>query len=670
MKFNYRNKEADKNYLCLRENPQKIPFYFTYANTEYQGFGSDDFKLINTETTTNGQREDTVFEYLLKDVLTVTVLLTHYYSHGATEWTVYFENKTDKNTDVISNYYSKITLEGEKPVLKGILGDHENKYTPYEYDLTKDKVNFVSDTGRATHIYFPYFNIEYADKGCMFAIGWGGTWEADFRSENNITEYTAKSVNNFNTYIKPGEKIRTALFLSAPYTVRNEFYATNYWRNFYIECNMPKADKEGNPIEPFSTVCLANDTGLVNTDGSISERYFTYKPSIDKMIEEDVKVDFRWFDAGWYIAPDKTTVPRDWWGTVGTWVLDSEKWPGKTFLESTDYARSHGMKTLMWFEPERTTNPEALEKNFGYKKEWAIEIEGVRGIANNIGNQECFDWTVGQITKTLRENKVEMYREDNNYKSAVLWEYLDKKEGEGRLGITESKLLDAHYRMWDIFIDTTLSYGGCGFVDSCASGGGRNDIESMRRGIPLLRSDADRTSTALRLSMSSSFHRWIPFCGAATREQEGELSSKGICDVYTWRASYLAVLNCNAQYTQDPETDFDMIRFGLREWDEIKKYFSKDFYYLTPFHTHTDKEGFTSFMYYDNEENTGVLYAFRQEECEENTLEITIPSLVSDKNLILTDRDTNEELVTKDNALTITFPSKRCAKLFMIKEIK
>ncbi len=670
MSFNYKYPDSDKNYINLKENPGNIPFYFTYGDTEYNGFGDKNFKLINKTVKTCDNKETVTFEFLLKDVLTVSVILTHYFSHGATEWTVYFENKTDKNTDIISNYYSKIILEGENPVLKGILGDHENQYKPYEYDLSKEDVEFISDTGRATHVYFPYFNIEYADKGCMFAIGWGGTWEAHFTSKDNRTEYTAKSVNNFSSYLKPGEKIRTALFLCAPYAVRDEYYATNYWRSFYLECNMPKADKEGNPIEPFSTVCLANDTGLENSDGSISERYFTYKPSIDKMIEEDVKVDFRWFDAGWYIAPDKTTVPSDWWGTIGTWVLDHEKWPDNTFRESTDYARKHGMKTLMWFEPERTTNPEAMEKNFGYKKEWAIEIEGQRAISNNIGNEECFDWTVNQITKVLRDNKVEMYREDNNCKSAILWQYLDTLEGENRCGVTESKLIDAHYRMWDKFIECTLSYGGCGFVDSCASGGGRNDIESMRRGIPLLRSDADRTSTALRLSMSSTFHRWIPFCGSCTREQSGELSPKGICDEYTWRASYMAVLNCNAQYTQDPETDFDMIRFGLKEWDEIKKYFSKDYYHLTPYHSKDDKEGFTAFMYYDNEEKTGVLYAFRQEDCEEDPLDITIPSLVSDKNLILTDRDTKDEFITVNNALSIKFPTKRCAKLFMLKESK
>ena len=53
MKVNYKNADADKNYYYLKENPSKIPFYFTYHNTEYHGLGGEDFVLIDKETTTN-----------------------------------------------------------------------------------------------------------------------------------------------------------------------------------------------------------------------------------------------------------------------------------------------------------------------------------------------------------------------------------------------------------------------------------------------------------------------------------------------------------------------------------------------------------------------------------------------------------------------------------------
>ena len=83
------------------------------------------------------------------------------------------------------------------------------------------------------------------------------------------------------------------------------------------------------------------------------------------MIAEDVKVDFRWFDAGWYVAPDGSSPETDWWGTIGTWALDPAKWPGDSFRQSTDFARAHGMRTLMWFEPERRPGTDGAGRRSG-----------------------------------------------------------------------------------------------------------------------------------------------------------------------------------------------------------------------------------------------------------------------------------------------------------------
>ena len=254
---------------------------------------------------------------------------------------------------------------------------------------------------------------------------------------------------------------------------------------------------------------------------------------------------------------------------------------------------------MVWFEPERVTDPESLEKNWGYDAKWAIRMPGVKPISNNIGDPACFRWTVNRIKKTLRENKVEMYREDNNSDQAALWRYLDEREGENRSGITECKFIDAHYRMWDEIIECTNSYGGCAFVDSCASGGGRNDLESLRRGMPLLRSDADRTTAALRLSMTSAFNRWVPMCGANTKEKPDQLSPTGRLDAYVWRASYLPILNVDSQFVQDPDQDFDLLRWGLREWKRVSPSLRKDFYVLTPWHPETETTGFTAYVFFD-----------------------------------------------------------------------
>lgn len=676
MKRNYVNPSADTAYAALCEHPSLLPFYYTYRGREYRSINEDQIKTREeSEDAVRGRKTVTVTA-AVDSSLDVTLVLSHYPAYGATEWTVWFENNSAEESGMIENAYSRVEFSGASPVLRGILGDHQNQYRSYVTDLSAEDVHFRSDSGRATHVNFPYFNLEYGDGGVMLAIGWGGTWSADFEKTEAGVVYSARSVNNLRTVLRPGEKIRTALFLEAPYAVRDAFFATNYWRSFFVTCNMPRADASGAPITPFSTCCLAGDTGYPNSDGSISERYTTWRPSLEKMIAEDVKVDFRWFDAGWYITPAKESAQpfvagHDWWDTVGTWELDPAKWPAGSFRESTDFARANGMKTLVWFEPERVTDPDALVENYGYHKEWAIIPPVPAGhkqtISNNIGDPACRAWTTERICRMLRENRVEMYREDNNCNPAPLWAYMDGLEGENRSGITECKLIDGHYKMWDDFIACTLSYGGCGFVDSCASGGGRNDLESMRRGVPLLRSDSDRTTTALRLSMSTSFNQWIPFCGAHTSEKQKELADNGENSAYTFRASYLPALNVSSRFVYKDDDNFDILRFGLREWKSVRQYLLGEFYPLTPWHSKNETESFTAHAYFDPADESGILLAFRQETCAEDTLSLVFPFVLlpEGESFVLTDEDRGERFtVSGGESFTLRFPTPRSSHLY------
>lgn len=646
-----------------------LPFSFVYDGVAYTGFPAEVFGQVAHRHAAEGKKEVHVFVLKAGD-LQVTVDTARYPGHGAYEWTVWFENTGTRNSGVIRNVrVADRMLDGERPVLKGILGDHQNQYRPYARALDEEPVQFRSDNGRPTHIWFPYCNLEHGDGGTLMAIGWGGTWEAQFTSDGHgHTHVVAGSTNDLCTYLKPGERIRTALMAFLPYRGRDEAHATNVWRRWFLDCNLPRLNAQGDPVRPFSTTWLAGDTGIPNSDGSISERHFTWKPSLEKMFGEGIRMGYRWFDAGWYFAPDGSTVESDWFGTVGTWELDTVKWPGNSFRESVDFAHAHGTKTLVWFEPERVTHVDDMVRNWGYQREWAVDCG--RFSVNNIGNEECFQWTLSRILSFLDRYGVDMYREDSNFDPRTAWNTLSAREGENRAGIAENRAIVAHYRLWDSIIAHCARTGKDTFVDSCASGGGRNDLESLRRGIPLLRSDADRTTTALRLSMGTAFSRWVPFQGALCVEQEKQLAVDGKRDAYIFRASYNPILNLSAQWVQDPNTDFDMIRFGLREWDAVKDYLLKDFHLLTPWNGPTDRTHWTSYLYFDPETDSGVLFAFRMEEAAEPSLSHRLTMLNPQRRYRLRDADRGELGVFGGDELargyTVTHAQPRGAALIEI----
>ena len=657
--------EFEKLYRDICQDAAALPMGFSLDGRKYSGLPKGRFPVRTCDGETADGVEKTAFQMDGGENLKIRLEVEYDHKYGALTWTAWFENPGEGLSPVISDVdAADMDFAGVSPVLKGILGDHENDYAPYCRDLTKGKVEFYSDLGRPTHVYFPYFNLECGDGGCLMAIGWGGTWEARFEWNGRATRYIGRGTNGLKTYLKPGESVRTPRMAFVPYRGRDEAAAMNKWRRWYVDRILPRDG--GKPLAPFSTTGLMGDTGLPNSDGSISERYFTWRPSLEKMLSEGIRMDFRWFDAGWYVDPAGNTVPEDWWGTVGTWELDKEKWPGDSFRESTDFARAHGMRTLMWFEPERVTHVDELVKNWGYKREWALGDPNGKACGNDIGEKECLDWTTERILHTLEQGGVEMYREDNNFDSRPCWAAKDAAQGENRVGITENKAVAGHYEMWDRIIAFEKERGGCRFVDSCASGGGRNDLESMRRAVPLLRSDADRTTTSLRLSMTWGFNQWIPFCGASCTEQEGQLDPDGKRDPYIFRASYLPALNLSAQWTQDPNTDFDMIRWGLKEWNRIKKYLLKDFYALTPWHDQRDRTGWTAFAYMDGDE--GALLAFRMEECGEDAVMLAMPPWGAEETHILTDADTGEEMAVHGSEFSITRPEKRSAALYWVRK--
>ena len=171
MNTNYRNPQADAWYRSVIDNPASFPFSFTYDGNSYTGFAPEHFTLLSRNVTMEGDKEAATLVFALNDSLTVTLECAHWFTHGSTEWKVLFANNGAADSGVLENAGISLQFEGSHPMLKGIWGDHTNWYRPYALDIASAPVHFESNSGRATHVSFPYFNLEYGDGGCMLAIG-------------------------------------------------------------------------------------------------------------------------------------------------------------------------------------------------------------------------------------------------------------------------------------------------------------------------------------------------------------------------------------------------------------------------------------------------------------------------------------------------------------------
>ena len=635
--------QALAEYKEMITDLSKFPVNFVYNGVYHSGF--DAFEEINREAWEDGKTEGVSIWVLMDETMIARLDATYYHGYEAYDYTVYFENYSETENSGVLEHLNAVdmTFSGKNARLKGILGDHDNQYLPYDYDLSAQNVNFTSLAGRATHVYFPYFNLETDDGGALLAIGWGGTWQADFvyDAASESTHYVGTGTVGLATYLKPGETVRTPLIATVRYYERDEDAAMNRWRDWMIDCNLPSESADSDePLDPFTSVFIANDSGKPNSDGSISQSYDNWQPSLDAYYSHGLTADYNWVDAGWYYSPYNETVPSDWWGTVGTWEMDPVKWPGDSFLQMTQYTDEHGTKTFLWFEPERVTHLDGMVANYGYKREWVLSDHGNNNYyLNNLGNKDCFKWTLNRIITTMDKHGIDMYREDFNMDPGHFWTIGDGYEGENRVGITENLYMQGHYALWDGIIDYCAANGKTTFVDSCASGGGRNDLETLRRAVPLLRSDSDRTTIELRLAMTTRLVRWIPFTGAASKESANQLTTGGM-DIYVLRASYLPHIYFSAEfYHKQDSLDWDTLLQGQQEWEEIQQYFYADFYVLTPYRSTTESKEWTVWEYFDEETDSGVIQAFRLPNCDEDTYMVQLKGIDPDKYYTIKDID-------------------------------
>ena len=168
--------------------------------------------------------------------------------------------------------------------------------------------------------------------------------------------------------------------------------------------------------------------------------------------------------------------------------------------------------------------------------------------------------------------------------------------------------------------------------------------------------------------MTTAFNKWIPFCGANTKEKTSELAPTGVSDPYVWRASYLPSLNVDQQFVYDADQNFDMLRFGLKEWKKVAPYLLKEFYTLTPWHKEKDTTDFTAFCYYDPDKEEGVILAFRQEKCDRDMLRVSLPFAGETDKYSIIDVDSGKK-ASVYGIITLCFEAPRTAKLLWVKKI-
>lgn len=544
------------------------------------------------------------------------------------EWTAYLKNTGKRKSPLIENLQGfDTTFPGSDSgdfILRGSKGDNNvaDSYAPYEIALYPNTKNtFAPFGGRSCDTAFPYFNLVMpGGDGMVMAIGWPGQWSASFwhRAGRGLQVTAGQELTRFA--LEPGEEVRTPLIALMFWKGDDVVRSQNLWRRWMIAHNMPRP--QGKQVKPILSFCDYAYSGWAkNTEAG--EKAF-----IDALTAQGIQLDYWWLDAGWFP------------GGQGQWVVAEDRFPNGLKAIS-DYVHERGMGFIVWFEPESAypwsltarENPQAmLDAN-------PPEPNGLQLLW--LGDPKAREWMTNHIDRMIGEEGIDLYRQDMNLSPLSYWRGNDAPD---RLGLSENLHVQGYLAFWDELLRRRPGL----LIDSCAGGGRRNDIETLRRAIPLLRSDYQPFDGNPLWAIGNQGHTygiasWIPFFG------EGVYFNP-VNTVYSIR-SYLTPalgLICDAR---KPDMDWDLYRAMIGQWRQVAECFLGDYYPLTPYSI--DERSWIAWQFNRPEEGDGMIQVFRRQRTEADTLRVILCGLEAEATYRVTDLDkdstlefTGRELVT------------------------
>lgn len=576
------------------------PFSFSYGGQQSSVLLAGVTPSIKTQQI-DEHVQMVVKEWKCKDGLVVTLSAKKYTDYDAAEWITYISYDGKGKSKVISDLYGMDCLfpinGGSEVVIHTNKGDDCTKYSyePYEIVLkTGQTENFYPSQGSTSATAksttgprgWPYWNIQNGKEGWIMAVGWPGAWQNEISRENDGLFKVKAGQKTFKAALKKGETVRTPLVCIVPWKTQDVAAAQNIWRRFYIDHVIPRFN--GEPEQPATEIqAYMNEASI-----SFAQKY----------IDAGIKPRICWKDAGWY--PTNT---GDWLET-GEWKIDPQKYP-KGIKPFTQWARKEGIETLLWFEPERVLGDNYISKNH---KSWLLPIAGWKTSYLNIGNKDCLKWLIDHVDGMISENGLDWYREDlNNSGPYQAWIEEDQRLGKDRQGITENLYVQGHLAFWD---SLKLRHPKL-HIDACASGGRRNDLETMHRAVPLLRSDYQWANMGDDYIIGNQAHTWalsawFPYQGSAVYEYEP----------YKYRSFYLPCFGTGGMNDKNS----DAVIQAYTECTQIQPMMLYgDYWPLTPYSLEVDEWIAWQF----NREDDGCVQAFRRENCNSKQLRVKLRGL-------------------------------------------
>jgi alpha-galactosidase len=490
-----------------------------------------------------------------------------------------------------------------------------------------DTMTISPKGGRSSDTAFPFFNIESSSKqGMMFAVGWSGTWFADFSKSGNSGIALTSGMKWLQTYLHAAESIRTPSICLLFWTGEDRMVGHNQFRRFVLNCQTHKIN--GKPTRyPVSTSFNYGDPFPCNEYTCMTTDYAL--ALINRYNRFNLVPEVFWLDAGWYAQASDVANNKNWANTVGNWEVDTARFPGG-LKPISDAVHNVGAKFMVWFEPERVIKKSAWGITLS---KWMLDAQGTDAYLFDLGNPQALDWLCRYIGDMLEENGIDYYRQDFNMNIDNYWRENDE---QGRIGIREIRHIEGLYAFWDYLLNRFPD----AIIDNCASGGRRIDFESIKRSAPLWRTDYHYGEPIGYQCHTYGLNFYLPLTGTGVDKSDSFTfrSSLGTSVVYNWKIT-------------DGASSFYEMQRCQKEFNEVRPYFYEDFYPLTTVDDMTSDKIWLAYQLHRLSDNSGYIVAFRRPESMDSLITVQPSGFLPEATYLIENCDTGETKIKTGRAL-------------------
>ncbi|MGA2035549.1 MAG: alpha-galactosidase [Thermoguttaceae bacterium] len=616
----------------------KPPFSFVYDGRPSETF------LYSWQRKTEDRPSADRVEYLTswtdpKTGLKVSTTTIAFKNFPAVDWVLRLENTGLRDSPIVEKVLALdilLSMSAEQPlVLDQSNGDDcsTRSFLPTERALKPgESLALAPVGGRSSNGTLPLLNIQCGEEGFFTAIGWTGQWSAAFHREAGGATRLRAGMELTHLRLRPGEAIRTPRIMLLRWS-GDRIDAHNTFRRLLLAHYLPKLD--GRPVELAVSAQTFNRTGgrgyWASEAGQVAAA----------AVNHNLGCDTLWFDAGWFEGnfPDG----------VGNWFPKPKEFP-HGLRPVGDACGKLGLKFLVWYEPERVAQGTQLAREQPAFILPARKASGAGGLFN-LGDPQARRWLTDLLVKQIADFNIHTYRNDFNMDPLPFWRQNDPPD---RQGITEIRYVEGLYAMWD---ELRARFPRM-YLDDCASGGRRIDLETIMRSVVQTRSDSacqagrsewDQCQTC-GLSLYLPLHATIGWDAGA----------------YECRSSATSGF-CGEWDILDKSFPFDQARASIAEIKANRKYWYGDFYPLTPCTLAADVWIAWQLHRCDLEE--GMILAFRRKDCPQPTLPVKLRSLKPGKSYTVTFIDDQRQRTIKTMSgrelasLALSLPTPRSSLL-------